>query len=146
MRVVPKGDIMVCEITDRQVPHRHPGLPTGLASVYGSGQDPREFAMLSFDRWESIVLAAIGLFLVWCVGVRIALVLGQLQTARDSERDVVALLKRAAVEMSNQSPEQEAAEVAYLLDAIGQRIEPETFRRMLEQVQVGIAAHLQAAR
>jgi hypothetical protein len=34
------------------------------------GKDPRELKMLSFDRWESIVMAAIGLFLVWCVGVR----------------------------------------------------------------------------
>jgi hypothetical protein len=102
--------------------------------------------MLSFDRWESIVIAAIGLFLVWSVGVRIALVLGQMRTGSDSERDIIALLKRAAVGMSNQSPEQEATEVVYLLDAIGQRIDPEAYRPMLEQVEVGIAAHLQAAR
>ena len=78
--------------------------------------------------------------------MRIALVLGQIRAVGDPERDVTTMLKRAAVEMSNQSPEQEATEVVYLLDAIGQRIEPETYRRMLEQVQVGIAAHLQAAR
>ena len=102
--------------------------------------------MLSFDRWESIVVVAIGLFLVWSVGVRIALVLGQIRERSDSERDIIALLKRAAVGMSNQPPEQEATEVAYLLDAISQRGEPEAYRRMLEQVEVGIAAHLQAAR
>jgi hypothetical protein len=101
--------------------------------------------MLSVDRWESIVMAAIGLFLVWCVGVRIALVLGQTRGS-DPERDVTALLKRAAVEMSDQSPEQEAKEVVYLLDAIGQRIDRESYCRMLEQVGAGIAAHLQAAR
>ena len=102
--------------------------------------------MLPFDRLEPLVIAAICLFLVWSVGVRIALVLGQARTGSDLERDVIALLKRAAVQMSNQPPEQEAKEVAYLLDAIGQRTDPATYRRMLEQVEVGIAAHLEAAR
>jgi len=146
MRVGALGDIMVCEIVDCQVPRGHLGLPAGLALVYRPGQAPQGVQMPFFDRWESIVIAAIGLFLVWCVGVRIALVLGQIRAVGDPERDVTALLKRAAVEMSNQSPEQEATEVTYLLDAIGQRIEPETYRRMLEQVQMGIAAHLTAAR
>ena len=102
--------------------------------------------MLPFDWLEPLVIAAIGLFLAWSVGVRIALIVGQVRTGRDSERDVIVLLKRAAAEMSNQPPEQEATEVAYLLDAIGQRTDPATYRRMLEQVEVGIAAHLQAAR
>jgi len=95
---------------------------------------------------QLFVKAAILLFLAWTVGVRIALVLGQTRTGSSSKRDVMALLQHAAVQMSNQSPEQEATEVAYLLDTIGQRTEPETYRRMLEQVQVGIAAHLQTAR
>jgi hypothetical protein len=102
--------------------------------------------MASFDRLGSLVIVAIGLFVIWSIGVRIALVLGQIREHSDSERDIIPLLKRAAVKMSNQSPEQEATEVAYLLDVMGQRMEPETYRRMLEQVQVGIAAHLQAAR
>jgi hypothetical protein len=101
--------------------------------------------MWSLEKLGLLVIAAICLFLVWSVGVRIALVLGQLRIGGDSEREVNALLKRAAAQMSNQTPEQEATEVAYLLDAIGQRTQPETYRQMLEQVQVGIAAHLQAA-
>jgi hypothetical protein len=80
------------------------------------------------------------------VGVRIALVLDQIRQAGNSERVVIALLKRAADKMANQSPEQEATEVTYLLDAIGHRLERETYCRMLEQVQAGIAADLQAAR
>jgi hypothetical protein len=102
--------------------------------------------MWPLGKLELLVIGAICLFLVWSIGVRIALVLGQLRVGSDSECDVNVLLKRAAVQMSNQTPEQEATEVVYLLDAIGQRVEPETYRRMLEQVQVGIGAHLLAAR
>jgi hypothetical protein len=101
--------------------------------------------MLLSESWEPLAVIAIFLFLVWSIGVRIALVLSQARQGSDPERAIMALLKRAAVEMAHQPPEQEATEVAYLLGAIGQRTEHETYRRMLEQVQAGIAAHLQAA-
>lgn len=101
--------------------------------------------MPSFDRWEPLIIVAIFLFLTWSVGVRIALVLGQIRIG-DSERDIIALLKRAAARMIHQPPEQEATEVAYLLDAIGRQLDRESYCRVLEQVQASIAANLQAAR
>jgi len=102
--------------------------------------------MSSFEGWEPLAIVAIFLFLVWSVGVRIALVLSQIRKLGDSERDIMALLKRAAFGMSGQAPEQEAQKVAYLLETIGSRMDRDTYRRMLEQIQVGIAASLRVER
>ena len=102
--------------------------------------------MSSFESWEPLAIVAIFFFLTWSVGVRIALVLDQIRQAGNSERVVIALLKRAADKMSHQTPEQEATEVAYLLDAVGHRLDKETYCRVLEHVQARITADLQAAR
>jgi hypothetical protein len=104
----------------------------------------KEFKMLAFRSWEPLAILGIFIFLVWSIGIRIVLVLGQIRPG-SAERKIMLLLQRAAVEMSSQSPEEGAKEVAYLLETVGRRIDRETYRRVLEQVQVDIANSLQAA-
>jgi len=100
--------------------------------------------MPKLDMLEPLTLFIIFLFLFWVIGVRVALVLGQIRKS-NLDRDIMALLKKAALEMADQPPEQEAAEVAYLLETIGGRMDRDTYRRVLEEIQVGVAARLQAA-
>jgi hypothetical protein len=101
--------------------------------------------MSLLDGWEPLAILAVFLFLIWSIGVRLVLVLNQVKRSSRTEREIVALLERAAVGMSRQSPEQEVKEVVYLLEALGHRMDRETYRRVLEQVQVRVAANLSAA-
>ena len=101
--------------------------------------------MQNLDILEPLTIFFIFAFLFWVIGVRIALVLAQVRQGGHLDRDIMALLKRAGTEMAEQPPEQEAAEVAYLLETIGGRMDRDAYRRVLEEIQVGVATRLQAA-
>jgi hypothetical protein len=112
-----------------------------LLAEGSSGQD-KGVKMFEFRSWEPLAILGIFFFFLWSIAIRIVLVVNQMSLG-SAERKIISLLQRAAVEMSNQSAEQEAKEVAYLLAAMGRRVDRETYRRVLEQVQVDIAASLQ---
>ena len=89
-----------------------------------------------------IMLVVVG----WISGWRFILTLGAVTEDVGVHDDVNALLGRAASEMAAQPPGQEAAEVGYLLEALGHRTDRDTYRQVLEAVQGDVAARLQEAK
>jgi len=102
--------------------------------------------MQDLDTWESVCAVAVFAVLAWIIGWRLILALRVITQGNDTRHDVTALFSRAASEMATQAPGQEAEEVAYLLDALGHRMDRDTYRQVLEAVQGDIAARLQAVR
>ena len=69
----------------------------------------------------------------------------QWHAAREPSRGLVLIRMIGIFGMSSQLPEQEAKKVACLLETIGRRMDRDSYRRVLEEIQVNIAARLRAA-
>ena len=102
--------------------------------------------MQYLSTWESVFVVAVFSVLAWTIGWRLILALRVITQRDDSRHDVMALFGRAASKMATQVPGQEAEEVAYLLEALGRRMDRDTYRQVLEAVQGDIATRLQAVR
>jgi hypothetical protein len=102
--------------------------------------------MQDLSAWESVFAVTVFCVLAWIIGWRLVLALRVITQGDDTRHDVMALLGRVASEMATQPPGQEAEEVAYLLEALGHRVDRDTYRQVLEAVQGDIAVRLQAVR
>jgi hypothetical protein len=97
------------------------------------------------DLWEFVFACAIFLFLAWIIGGRVALVLSLI--SKDSLiHHVTAPLEQATRQMVTQLPAQEAEKVAHQLEALGHRVDRDTYRQVLEAVERDVAARLQSAK
>jgi hypothetical protein len=98
------------------------------------------------DGWELVFVFAIFLFLGWTIVGRVALAAGLLSQRRDASRDMITLLRQVAHRMSRQPPQQEAKWITYLLETLGNRLDRDTYRQVLEGVERDIAERLEASR
>jgi hypothetical protein len=102
--------------------------------------------MQNLGTWEYIFVVAMFSVLAWIIGWRLLLALRVITQVDHARHDVKVLLGRAANEMAAQPPEQEAAGVAYLLEALSEQVDRDAFRQVLEVVQGDVAVRLQAVR
>jgi len=101
--------------------------------------------MRGLEVGEWVVIGVVILAVAWVIGIRLVYALRWMLQER-GRHDVMSLLVQAADEMATHPAGREAEEVAYLLEALADRVDKDTYRQVLEAVQGDVAARLRVAR